>query len=109
MKTLKLMRETYVMGAVCLLDLILTLWLIQTGRAVEGNPVMQAALGMGIFYFILVKCVYTFAPLGLLEMVGRRYTDLVRRYLRLGIAIYVCMHLASILAALIAAYLMRRV
>jgi hypothetical protein len=93
---MKLMRETWIMAAVCLLDMVLTLWLIHAGYAKEANPVMQAALSMGIAWFIAVKCAYTFGPLTLLEIVGRRHTVIVRRYLRLGIGIYLTLHLASI-------------
>jgi hypothetical protein len=104
---IKLMRETWILAAICLLDLVLTLWLIDAGHAKEANPVMQAALGMGVMWFVAVKCAYTFGPLTLLEMVGRRHTIVVRRYLRLGIGVYLAMHVASLGAALIAAYMVR--
>lgn len=96
------MRETYVLAAICLLDLLLTLWLIARGHAVEANPLMQAALSMGVAWFVSVKLLYTLGPLTALEIVGRRHTLLVRRYLRLGIGLYLGLHIASAGAALIA-------
>ncbi|MCS6776246.1 MAG: DUF5658 family protein [Chloroherpetonaceae bacterium] len=99
---MKLMRETCVLVTICLLDLLITLWLIARGHAVEANPLMQAALGMGITWFVGVKLLYTLGPLTALEIVGRRHTLLVRRYLRLGIGLYLGIHIASLGAALIA-------
>lgn len=105
---MKLMRETWVLGVICVLDLILTLWLIDRGHAVEANPIMKSALSMGVLWFIFVKFIYTVGPLAALEVVGRRYTIMVRRYLRLGIGVYLAFHIASIGAALLAVYITRR-
>lgn len=102
---MKLMRETWILGMICFVDLVLTIWLINRGLAVEANPFMQQALSMGVLWFVGVKCLYTLGPLAALEVVGRRHSVVVRRYLRLGIGVYLAFHVASIGAALIASQL----
>ncbi len=104
---MKIMRETWVMGVICLLDLILTIGLIHAGLAREANPVMLALLNMGLLWFIAFKCAYTLGPLALLEMVGRRYPQVVQKYMRIGITLYVGFHLVNIGCALLAPHLAR--
>ena len=102
MRTMKLMRETYWMAGISLVDLVLTLWLIQRGLAAEANPLMAMLLSLGVGYFIAFKCLCTFGPLTALEMLAQRHSDMVRRYLRLGILAYASSHVGSIVFALAA-------
>ncbi len=102
MRTAKLMRETYWMAGISVVDLVLTLWLIHRGLAAEANPLMQTLLTLGVGWFIAFKCLCTFAPLTALEMIARRHGEMVRRYLRLGILAYATSHVGSILCALAA-------
>ena len=104
---MKIMRETRVMAVICLLDLILTIFLLRAGLAREANPIMLAMLNMGLLWFIAFKCAYTLGPLALLEMVGRRYPNVVQRYLRLGITVYVGFHVVNIASALLASQIAR--
>jgi hypothetical protein len=99
---MKIMRETWVMGIICLLDLVMTIWLIHAGLAKEANPVMLALLNAGLLWFIAFKFAYTLGPLALLEMVGRRYPTIVRKYMRLGITVYIGFHVVNIGCALLA-------
>ena len=99
---MKIMRETWVMGIICLLDLVLTIGLIHVGLAKEANPLMLTILNAGLLWFVAFKCAYTLGPLAALELVGRRYPDMVRKYLRLGITVYVGFHVVNIGCALLA-------
>ena len=102
------MRETWIMAALCMIDLVWTLWVIGAKLAVEANPVMLALLQHGVGWFIAFKCAYTFGPLILLEMVRRRHQDVVRRYLRFGIVLYAGSHAASLFYAFCAIPLLSR-
>jgi hypothetical protein len=104
-RTIKLMRETYWMAAISIVDLILTLWLINRGLATEANPLMQNLLNMGVGWFIGFKCLCTFGPLAALELIQRKHGDMVRRYLRLGILAYMSSHIGNIICAMAAAHL----
>ena len=43
-----------------IIDLSVTLWLIENGLAVEANPFMQQTLDYGIVFFIVVKLFLVF-------------------------------------------------
>jgi hypothetical protein len=95
---MKLMRETWIMAAICVFDLIGTLWLMHHHLAGEANPVMKAYLAKGEIYFVGVKLFWTFVPLALLEVVARCTGMWVRPYLRTGIIAYIGMHVVNFLA-----------
>jgi hypothetical protein len=89
------LRETRIMAAICLVDMVLTLWLIQAGLAAEANPLMRDLLAQGVIWFIGFKCLFTFGPLYLLERVAQRHGPVVQQYLRLGIMAYLGMHILN--------------
>ncbi len=99
---MKLMRETRIMAVIAMIDLIGTLWLMHRHAALESNPFLQFFLARGILWFIIAKFIYTFVPLVLLEAFANRVESLVRKYLRLGIIVYIGMHAVNLLCFLIA-------
>lgn len=102
----KLMRETYWMAVISIVDLVLTLWLINRGLATEANPLMQNLLALGVGWFIAFKCLCTFGPLTALEVIHRKHGDMVRKYLRLGILAYATSHVGNIACAVAASHLL---
>lgn len=86
---MKIARESWLLAAVCTLDLITTIWFVQRGNASEGNPVMRFYLERGIVPFALAKMLLFLGPLAVLEWARRRNPRFVRTMLRLGIALYV--------------------
>ena len=82
-------RESYVLLAACLLDLVLTIWLVSTQRASEGNPLMAFYLKQGWGMLILVKLTLVVLPLFIAEWGRTHRPQFVRRVLRLAIAAYI--------------------
>jgi uncharacterized membrane protein len=55
MTRLKLSTGNLVLGIVGTLDLASTLYLLLTGRMVEGNSIMSWVLAKGLVWFVVVK------------------------------------------------------
>jgi hypothetical protein len=82
--------ESLMLGALCLFDLISTVWLLRSGAAVEANPLLGFYIQAGgIIAFIAAKVLLTIGPLYVLEVLRRRRPRLVRTMLRIGIALYI--------------------
>lgn len=87
-KQRKLATESYIILAICFFDLVATIWLVATNRAIEGNPVMSFYVDRGWDALIGVKLLLVIFPIFIAEW-GRRYRPrFVRRMLRLTIALY---------------------
>jgi len=94
-----LAKESYVILAICLLDLVLTGWLIDTKRATEGNPIMSFYLSNGIGMMIAAKMVLIAMPLFVAEWARRYRPRFVHRALRLAIAIYISLYILAFVNA----------
>ena len=99
MKRLALAKESYIILAICLIDLVLTGWLIHTKQATEGNPIMSFYLSDGIGMMIAVKMVLIAMPLFVAEWARRYRPRFVHRALRLVIAIYISMYIIAFVNA----------
>jgi hypothetical protein len=81
------------LAAICLVDLVTTLYWISRGEAHEGNQWMARVLELGPRAFILVK-VLTFAPaLVLAEWYRPRNPELIARVMRWVILGYLIAYL----------------
>lgn len=95
-----LAKESYIILAICLLDLILTGWLIDTKRATEGNPIMSFYLSNnGIGMMIAAKIVLIAMPLFVAEWARRYRPRFVHRALRIAIAIYISLYILAFVNA----------
>lgn len=91
-----LAKESCVIIGICALDLLVTIWLVATHRAVEGNPLMSYYLDRGWNVLIAVKLLLVLFPIFIAEW-GRRYRpDFVRRMLRLAIVVYVGVYIFAL-------------
>ena len=89
-------RETIIIAAICLLDLLTTLYWVSQGQAKEGNPVMAYFLNVGPGAFVSAK-VLTFAPaLVVAEWYRTRRPEFVTRLLRWVIAAYLFLYIAGV-------------
>lgn len=88
LKGIRLAKETYILLVICLLDLLITIWLIMSERAIEGNPVMSFYLGKGWAPFIGIKIMLVVLPLSIAEWARRYHPVSVRRMLQAAILIY---------------------
>lgn len=84
----KLSRESALIIAICLADLISTIWLVHGQGAQEANPLMRHFLERGVIVFILAKAAFCLGPLALIEWARRHHPHFVRYSLRMGIALY---------------------
>ncbi|NLI01672.1 MAG: hypothetical protein GX446_19550 [Chthonomonadales bacterium] len=82
--------ETVAIAAVALADLLVTSWLLASGAAYEGNPLMAHALRRwGPQGLIGAKAILIGIPLAVAETARRRNPVLVRSLLRAGLVLYV--------------------
>ena len=82
--------ESFVIAALCLLDLSSTLWWVSYREATEGNPIMAYYLTHGgTIGFALAKMVLLIMPLIIAEWARQTKPRFVRAALRVGIAGYI--------------------
>ncbi len=81
-------RESQIIVAICLVDLVVTLALLSTATAREGNPLMDFYLQFGVGAFVLAKLCLLFLPIFIAEWCRQFRPQFVRRMLRLTIVAY---------------------
>lgn len=87
-KRLQPAKESYILLAICLIDLMLTIWLVSTRRATEGNPLMAFYLKKGWDSLIIAKTLLVVLPLFIAEW-GRIHRPIfVKHVLRFAIIAY---------------------
>jgi hypothetical protein len=69
-------------------DTLSTVWLVQSGKAIEANPVMRFYFDAGVFWFMWAKILLLIAPLFVLELIRLQRPKLVQNLLCLGIVLY---------------------
>lgn len=84
-----LTKESLVLIGICTLDLASTLLLLNTGSALEGNPLMAYYLRYGIGTFVMVKLALIFLPVFVAEWSKQYRPRFVRFMLRTAIGFYV--------------------
>ena len=92
-------RESLIVAALCLLDLISTIYLVKHHHAQEGNVVMEFYLQQGISAFIGAKCLLFVPALVIAEWYRRRNARLVIRTLRLVIVLYLAFYSSVVFKA----------
>jgi hypothetical protein len=90
--SVKIARETWLLGLFCMLDMLSTAWLLHKGLAKEANPVMGFYADRSLPVFVIVKSLMFIAPLTVLEMLRRRNPVFVRNLLRVGIVAYLLVY-----------------
>ena len=86
---MKLAKETWIIAAIAMADLVTTIIFIKHHGAQEANPVFSHYWNMGILPFILAKSICVIAPLFVLEWARRRNPRFVSWALRTAIVGYV--------------------
>jgi len=89
LRTITLMKESQVLVAVCLADLLATLLLVGRHHASEGNPLMAYYLSMGLGTFVLVKLGLVILPIFVVEYSKQFAPRFARNLVRLAIVAYV--------------------
>jgi hypothetical protein len=88
--------ETSLFAVIGLLDLISTVYLISSRRAVEANPVMATVIAAyGMVGFAIFKAVMLGGPLAGAEMARKRHPRFVKFALRAGIVAYLLIYVVG--------------
>ncbi|MGC8784266.1 MAG: DUF5658 family protein [Armatimonadota bacterium] len=82
-------RESWIIAAICVADLVSTLIFVHHHGAREGNPLMDFYLQKGVVPFILAKCTMFLLPIAIIEWARRHNPEFVRRMARFAIAAYI--------------------
>ena len=69
---------------ICMIDMLQTLVVVGSGRAIEANPILAAAMDYSPYAFISLKMVSFLAPLGAVELLRPLSPEFVRCSLRIG-------------------------
>jgi hypothetical protein len=80
--------ESALLAAICLADLLSTLWLVYAHGAKEANPIMAFYLALGPIAFALVKTLTFMSPIFVLEILRQHRPESIRAILRLAIVCY---------------------
>lgn len=91
-KRLNLAMETCILLAICLVDLVSTIWLVSTDRALEGNPIMAFYLQHSLCALVLAKVMIAGFAFFVVEWGRRRRPQFVRGLLRLAILAYISVY-----------------
>ncbi|HSV73011.1 MAG TPA: DUF5658 family protein [Chthonomonadales bacterium] len=84
----RIAKESWVLVAICTADLVTTIWLVTTGLATEGNPLMNHYLEQGVLVFIAAKALLVAGPLIVLEWARRSRPAFVHSMMRATIVMY---------------------
>lgn len=93
-----ILRETGVLAAICLADLMWTIWVVATGAAVEANPILRFYLERGgLVCFTAAKILLFAGPLLALELLRLRRPEFTRRMMRGAIVVYLLFYAVGVL------------
>jgi Domain of unknown function (DUF5658) len=92
-------RETLIVAALCLVDLISTLFFVRHHQAGEGNVVMDFYLQHGVLSFVGAKCLLFVPALVMAEWYRRRNPRLIIKTLRFVIVLYITFYSVGVLQA----------
>ena len=89
---MKIAKESWVIAAIGIADLVTTIIFIQHHGAQEANPVFRHYWNMGLQAFIAAKAICVAGPLFILEWARRRNPRFVSWALRTAIVCYLCLY-----------------
>jgi hypothetical protein len=96
---MRVARESWVLGGICALDLVSTLWLVDQCGAQECHALMRYYLSLGYLPFIAAKMLLVLGPLAVLEWARRRRPEFVQSMLRCAIVLYVGLYASVVWTA----------
>jgi len=101
MKCQKVYWQNVVMAIICLVDMIYTCIVVQSGVAVEANPIMAFFLDKGLLAFIWAKTISFMIPIAIIEgMRPYKNPALISRILTCGIIAYLAVYVIGSLKLL---------
>ena len=95
---IKVSRESYVLGLICIADMVSTILLVRAGKAVEANHILVPFMAHGIGCFFVAKTMLFVVPLFCLELLRTTRPLFVKKMLRVGIAAYLLSYGIGVIA-----------
>ena len=96
---LKISPESKLLAAICIIDMALTVVLVQFRLATEQNPLMAACLNRGAATFVLIKLL-SFTPFVIVaELHRRRNPAFVKTATRCAIVLYLGIYTSVFICA----------
>lgn len=90
----KICAESLILIAICVADMLATLWFVLSRMAVEQNPIMAACINHSPATFVLIKLV-SFVPFVVaVELYRRRNPGFARAACRWAIGVYLATFVA---------------
>jgi hypothetical protein len=80
--------EGLLIAAFCFVDMVSTIYVVRTGRAIETNPLLAPSLQHGNIAFVLLKSASFLLPLAVLEMIRPLNPKFIGFAMRCGVALY---------------------
>jgi hypothetical protein len=85
---IRVSMESYVLAFICAADMISTIMLVRSGKAIEANPILIPFMERGFGCFLAAKSMFFLVPLFALELLRSKRPLFVKKMLRVGIAAY---------------------
>ena len=89
-------REIFFLVLVCFMDMMTTLWWVETGRATEANPFLQWTFHFHPVLFVLVKLLSTLPACYFALKLAQRYPQFTTWLLRMVLAAYVFLYIGNL-------------
>ncbi|MHB1001932.1 MAG: DUF5658 family protein [Armatimonadota bacterium] len=93
----RLMPESYIILIVNIIDLFITFYLVESGKAREGNPIMAFYLQIGWIPLMLLKMGMTGTVILISEWAKEYHPVFVRNMLRFAVIAYIVMYIIAFL------------
>jgi hypothetical protein len=88
--------ESRILAFLCLADMIVTLWVVESGMAMEANPIMRFYYDISPLAFACAKTLTFVGPILILEQLYDRNPRFIRALLRGALALYVAIYVGAV-------------
>lgn len=89
-------REIFALVCLCFLDMLTTLWWVETGRATEANPFLQWTFHFHPIVFVLVKLLSTLPACYFALRLAKRYPGFTTWLTRMVLATYLLLYVGNL-------------
>jgi len=81
-----------VFALLCMLDLLSTVYVIESGYAIEGNPLLAPVVAQGWLAFAVVKALTFLIPIAIIEIIRPLRPNFIRWSMRFASVGYVAVY-----------------
>lgn len=88
--------EAVLLALVCAVDMLTTLWWVQTGVATEANPLLAWTFHQHPIWFVLLKCLTFLPALFLVPRLGVKRPEFAQGALRFACLAYMAVYVVGV-------------